>query len=100
MSISLAFSGGKPCCNKKAAKNAVACKFNQAAIGADKDIAGELIAETIDGDQKSYKCNIDTGNQCTNNVKKSWWKFWVKKSSKTCSCMKTEQLQIKDNSNI
>ena len=100
MSISLAFSGGKPCCNKKATNNAVACKFNQASIGADKYIAGELLAETTDGDRKSYKCNIGTGNQCANSVKKSWWKFWVKKSSKTCPCMKAEQLQIKDNSNI
>ena len=100
MSISLAFSGGKPCCNKKAAKNAVACKFNQAAIGTGKATAGELIAETTDGDQKSYKCNIDTGNQCSKGTKKSWWKFWVKKSSNSCHCIKTEQLQKKDNSNI
>ena len=77
MSISLAFSLGKPCCNKKAGKNAVSCKFNHAAIGADKDVAEELTAETADWEQKSLKCNRTSGSKCsTSCAKKPWWKFW------------------------
>ena len=37
MSLSLAFSGGKPCCNKQASKNTVSCKFNHVAKGKNKD---------------------------------------------------------------
>ena len=86
MSITLSFSGGKPCCNKKATKNPVACKFNQAAIGEDKNPVEGLTADAKNGDQKSYKCNISAGNQCAKSTKKSWWKFWTKESSENCPC--------------
>ena len=45
MSISLAFSGGKPCCKKKAGKNAVSCKFNHVAVESEKDISGTVTIE-------------------------------------------------------
>ena len=89
--MSLAFSGGKPCCNKKAGKNAVACKFNHAAIGAEKDTADKLTAKTADGDQKSVTCKRARGSQCANScANKPWWKFWVKKSTKNCSCRQAD----------
>ena len=91
MSMSLAFSGGKPCCNKKAGKNAVACKFNHAAIGAEKDTADKLTAKTADGDQKSVTCNRARGSQCAKScANKPWWKFWAKKSTKNCPCKQAD----------
>ena len=91
MSISLAFSGGKPCCNKKASKNSVACKCNQAAIGVEKDAAGNLTAKTAGGDQKSVTCNRARGSQCAKNcAKKPWWKFWAKNSTKSCPCRQAD----------
>ena len=92
MSISLAFPEGKPCCNKKAGKNAVACKFNHAAIGAEKNVADELTAEeATDGDQKSFTCNRAKGSQCAQScAKKPWWKFWAKKSTKNCPCRQAD----------
>ena len=86
MGISLAFSLGKPCCNKKAGKNAISCKFNQAAIGEDKDAAEGLQNGTSDGNQQSNKCSAGTGNQCSKSVNNPWWKFWAKKSSISCPC--------------
>ena len=44
--LSFAFSGGKPCCNKKASGNAVSCKFNRTTIGEIKDINGNLAIES------------------------------------------------------
>ena len=86
MSISLVFSGGKPCCNKKAGKNTVSCKFNQAAVDVYKDGVGELTRETIDRDQKFHKCNIADGSKCAKITKKHWWKFWKKESPNNCPC--------------
>ena len=83
MSISLAFSGGKPCCNKKAGKNVVSCKFNHTALGTDKDISGKLTTENSEGSPKACKCAIANGSKC---AKKPWWKFWVKNSTKNCAC--------------
>ena len=89
--MSLAFSGGKPCCNKKASKNAVACKFNHAAIGVEKDAADELTAETTDRDQKSFTCNSAKGSKCAQSfAEKPWWKFWAKKSTKNCPCKQAD----------
>ena len=86
MSISLAFSGGKPCCNKKAGENAVNCKFNQATLEIDKETEGEASV----GGQIAYKCCTDTGNQCFKSTNKPWWKFWVKKSTKNCACKQAD----------
>jgi len=86
MSISLAFSKGKPCCNKKAGKNVVACKYNQATLSSAKDAAQELTVESTDGNQKSYKCCTDLGTKCVKSIKQPWWKFWTKQSSKNCPC--------------
>ena len=83
MSISLAFSGGKPCCNKKAGANKVSCKFNRTDIGINKDVAGELTTEIIEGEQTSFQCNSICANSCS---KAPWWKFWAKKSTKNCPC--------------
>ena len=89
--MSLAFPGGKPCCNKKAGNNTVACKFNPAAIGTEKDVADELTAEATDGDQKSFSCNRAKGSKCSQScAKKPWWKFWVKKSTKNCPCRQAD----------
>ena len=94
MSISLAFSGGKPCCNKKAGKNTVSCKFNQAKIANDTGDTDKLTAkEAIDGNQRLSKCCFDTGNQCAKGTNKPWWKFWVKKSSQNCPCKQTTSIE-------
>ena len=93
MSISLAFSSGKPCCNKKTSKKAVSCKFNHTVIEADKNAVEELIGETKYGPQTSFKCNADTGNQCAKSANQPWWKFWAKKSSKDCLCKKSDAAQ-------
>ena len=91
MSISLAFSQGTPCCNKKTGKNTVSCKFNHLAIGVKKDATGEVKADNTDGDQKSFKRNKTDGNKCTNSCanKKPLWKFWAKKSTKNCPSKQT-----------
>ena len=82
MSISLAFSGGKLCCNKKTGKNTVSCKFNHATVGADKDVTGELDGEATNGNKTSHKCS-----SCVKSyAKKPWWKFWAKKSTSNCPC--------------
>ena len=92
MSISLALSGGKPCCNKKTGKNTVACKFNRVAVEADaveadKDLSGELKTEELIDSPKLYKCNTENDNKCApNGSNKPWWKFWAKKSVKNCPC--------------
>ena len=88
--ISLAFSAGKPCCNKKAGKNTASCKFNQAKIEANKDVIGELdVKSTTTGDQKSYKCS-NNGNQCKMSSKQPWWKFWAKKTINNCPCKQAQ----------
>ena len=89
MSISLAFSGGKPCCNKKKNKNTVSCKFNHSEIKIDQDISRELTDEGLTGLPKVQKCKSSDGSKCTSNTKKPWWKFWKKKSSKNCPCKQT-----------
>ena len=89
MSISLAFSQGKPCCNKKAGKNVVSCKFNHVTLGTDKDILGELTTGDSEGSSKSYKCNaayFSKWAKCDAN--KPWWKFWAKKSN--CPCRQAD----------
>ena len=87
MSISLAFSAGKPCCNKKAGKKVVSCKFNHTAVKADQDISGELTTLGSDDFPKAYKCNTADGSKCAKScTKKTWWKFWAKKSPKNCPC--------------
>ena len=81
ISLTLVFSQGKPCCKNKTCKGKISCKFNQAAIGTDKDAAGELTAETTDGNQKSLESKVGSSKcdkRCTN---KPWWKFWVKKKN-------------------
>jgi len=92
MSISLVFPGGKPCCNKKSGKNVVACKFNQAAIGENKDIPVGLTMENEGGDPKSYKCSTDSENQCAKKTKKTWWKFWAK-SNINCPCKQASSVK-------
>ena len=87
MSVSLAFLGGKPCCNKKAGKNTVTCKFNQATIEKNDNLDGKLIGKTLDEDQKSFICNASNGNQCAKScTNKPWWKFWAMKSAENCRC--------------
>ena len=86
MSISLAFSGAKPCCKNKACKNAISCKFNNIDVGTNKDISGELTADDPEGSSKIQKCNLADGSKCAKSTKKAWWKFWVKKSTKNCTC--------------
>ena len=94
MSISMAFSLGKPCCNKKAGKNAVSCKFNHVAIGADKDVAEELTEKTADWDQKSLQYNRANGSKCsTSCANKPWWKFWAKKSQNNCPCKQADAIK-------
>ena len=96
MSLSLAFSGGKPCCNKKTGKNAVACKFNQTTI-ADKTEMENLINEGARETQRAYKCDGSNKNKCTQSPsEKPWWKFWEKKKTDICPC-KQSTLQIKAN---
>ena len=98
MSISLAFSGGKLCCNKKTGKNTVSCKFNHAAIEADKDVAGELKEETADWDQKALQSNkANVGKCATSCAKAPWWKFWAKKSQKNCPCKQANTAKTADN---
>jgi len=89
MSISLAFSGGKPCCNKKKNKNTVSCKFNDSEIKIDQDIPIELTDEGSTGLSKVQKCKSSDGSKCTSNTKKPWWKFWKKKPNKNCPCKQT-----------
>ena len=94
MSISLAFSLGKPCCNKKAGKNTVSCKFNHDASETEKDIFGKLQAENAESSSKAYKCNSADGSKCAKSgAKKPWWKFWAKKSTKSCPCKKADATQ-------
>ena len=86
MSISLTFSGGgKPCCNKKVGKNVVSCKFNHTALVIDKDIFGQLTTGNSEDTPIACKCTTIDGSQC---AKKPWWKFWVKNSTKNCTCSK------------
>ena len=78
-SISLAFPQGKPCCNKKA-KNTVSCKFNHTAIAKEKNITDQLTSKNEKGLASSSN---KVGNElaCAKECgKKTWWKFWVKKS--------------------
>ena len=87
MSISLAFSAGKPCCNKKAGKKVVSCKFNHTALKVDQDLSGELTTLGSDNFPQAYKCNTADGSKCAKSgAKKTWWKFWAKKSQKNCPC--------------
>ena len=86
MSISLSFSGGKPCCKKKAGKNAVSCKFNHVAVESEKDISGTLNIEDTEVSPNASKCITSDGSKCANNTKKTWWKFWAKKSTNNCPC--------------
>ena len=87
MNISLVFSGGKPCCNKKSGNNTVTCKFNHVAIGAEKDAVEELTTANAEGDQKSFTCNRTKGSKYAQScAEKPWWKFWEKKSTKNCPC--------------
>ena len=89
MSISLVFPIGKSCCKKKAGKNPVSCKFNQANIAGDKDATGKLTEKVvIDSDQKLSQCCNATVNQCANATNKPWWKFWAKKSN--CPCRQAD----------
>ena len=95
MSVSISFSGGKPCCNKKKGKNAVSCKFNKVTtIGADKDAVEKLTSETIDENKNSYKCSTDAGNQNAKCAKEPWWKFWAKKSNNNCPCKQSEVVEV------
>ena len=90
MSISLVFSGGKPCCNKKASKSTVSCKFNQAKIEKFQDSTEKLTSEVSEGALTSFKCNTAACSQCAKNVSnKPWWKFWAKKPNKNCPCTQT-----------
>tara|TARA_B100000929_G_scaffold193128_1_gene153089 strand:- start:46 stop:405 length:360 start_codon:yes stop_codon:yes gene_type:complete len=91
ISITLAFSANKPCCNKKAGKSKTSCKFNQASIEDNKDFKKELASESINGDQKSFKCNTANENsQCSTIKTKPWWKFWAKKSTNACPCKQAQ----------
>ena len=83
MSLSLAFSGGKPCCNKKVGRNVVSCKFNHTDLVIDKDISGKLTTGNSERPSIACKCTTADGSKC---AKKSWWKFWVKNSTKNCAC--------------
>ena len=84
MSTSLAFSGGKPCCNKKVGKNVVTCKLNHTDLVIDKDISKKLITTgNSERPPKACKSTTTDGSKC---AKKSWWKFWVKNSTKNCAC--------------
>ena len=97
MNISLVFSGGKPCCNKKSSNNTVSCKFNHVAVETDREISGELTDKNSEGFPKVHKCNAE-GYKCTNSTNK-WWKFWEKESSKNCPCKQdyTVKLLLEDN---
>ena len=87
ISMSLAFSANKKCCNKKSGKNPVTCKFNQATIEENKNFKKELSSEFLDENQANYKCNeTKKKNQCSMDSKKPWWKFWAKKSINNCPC--------------
>ena len=94
MSISLVFSERKPCCTKKAKKNAVSCKFNHVIIETDKDILGELTTEDSESSLKTFKCNTASGSKCAKScTKKPWWKFWAKKFSKNCPCKQVDDTE-------
>ena len=86
MSISLAFSEGKPCCNKKAGKNIVSCKFNHADIGENKNISEKITDKDTEGNLNAQKCNIADVCNCAKSTIKPWWKFWSKKSTNNCPC--------------
>ena len=86
MSISFAFSGGKPCCKKKAGKNAVSCKLKHVAVESEKDISGAVTIEDTKVLPNAFKCITSDGSKCANNTKKPWWKFWAKKSTNNCPC--------------
>ena len=95
MSLSLAFSDIKPCCNNKT-DQVVTCKLNHRTI--EKAIDVDLRNETPGGTLKSYKCDTDDGNMCAKgSIKKPWWKFWVKKTSRTCTCRKANVLNRPSN---
>ena len=99
MSISLAFSAGKPCCNKKAGKNkagknTVSCKYNNVASDIDKDIVEQLTAEDLEGSSKVDKNNSAEDSKCAKSCgKKPWWKFWAKKSATSCPCKQAQAAQ-------
>ena len=84
----MAFSQGKPCCNKKAGKKTVSCKFNHVVTDKDKEISSELTPEGSQVSSKiTYKCNTADGSLCAKSyTKKPWWKFWAKKSIQNCPC--------------
>ena len=84
--ISFAFSAGKPCCNKKTGKNAIACKFNHTNIAKEKDTSEKLISKGKNDDiSTSCKSNRANKSKCAKSCgKKPWWKFWEKKSN--CAC--------------
>ena len=95
ISISLAFSSAKPCCNKKAGKGAIACKVNQANIEDNKDIKQALVSNTLNQNNNALKCNTSNKNeQCKINAKKPWWMFWKKNNNANCLC---KQAQINAN---
>ena len=85
MSTSLAFSGGKPCCNKKVGKNVISCKFNHTDLVTDKDKPGKLTTGNSEKPPLTCKSSTADGIKC---AKKPWWKFWTKKNTKTCPCKK------------
>jgi hypothetical protein len=89
MCISIACAGAKPCCNKKANKKAISCKFNQASIEKDENIVREFAAESKKDGEKSYKCNVEKGQQCKVSAKKPWWKFWAKETG-NCPCKQAQ----------
>ena len=99
ISITLAFTASKPCCNKKAGKSTTSCKFNQTAIEDNKDFKRELESESINDGKKAIKCNTANGNsQCSMSQTKPWWKFWVKKSTNACPCKQAQaNAEIKKN---
>ncbi len=87
MIMSLAFSYGKPCCNKKASKNTVSCKFNHVAKGENKDTPLVLMESATQENQNSLKCIRTNESKCAKScATKPWWKFWVKKSKRNCPC--------------
>lgn len=96
ISIALAFSASKPCCNKKASKSKTSCKFNQAAIEDNKDFKKELASDSINDEQQSFKCNTANKNsqcsisQCSISETRPWWKFWGKKSTLICPCKQAQ----------
>ena len=82
MSFSLVFSQGKKCCKNKAAKNKVACKFNQANLDINKDgiISNEeaKASENLNIVNETSVASSEVNN-CNGCKKAPWWKFWAKK---------------------